>query len=301
MRYVRKKGAGDPSNKRQIFTHIDLKVLLCRYWSLYIWDCYDMVFPYWRIYWNRNEGGILNFNDKDFIMEPDHVYIIPPFTPFHTKYTKNHLYRDGINVSGHVIEEKDDEDEIGKEMMIHLFIHFNLGVPFDNVAPGIYELKLTEDLRNKVWEISSGLKIENTNFSLKENLRIQSFILDVMSSLEKELWNTIDIDERVLKVLRIIEINMNEKFTNEFLAAEVNMAPNSFARLFKNEMNVTLHRFIQKRKIAQACKLLDHTSQTIDEVTFILGFSDRYHFSRVFKSVTGVPPAKYRSGVVLTQ
>jgi len=301
MRYVRKKGEGDPSNRRQIFTHIDLKVLLCRYWSLSLWDCYDMVFPYWRIYWNRNEGGMLNYNDKDFEMEPDYIYIIPPFTPFHTRYKKKHLFKKGINVNGHVIEDKDDETQIENNMLIHLFIHFNLGVPFDNVAPGIHRLKLNEDLLKKIDEITSGLKIENTNFSLKENLRIQSFILDVLSSLEKELWNTINIDDRVLKVLRIIEINMNEKFTNKSLADEVNMAPNSFARLFKNEMGFTLHSFIQKRKIARACQLFDHSSDTIDQVSYLLGFSDRYHFSRVFKTITGIPPAKYKSGVILNQ
>jgi AraC-like DNA-binding protein len=299
MRYVRKKGEGDPSNQRQIFTHIDLKVLLCRYWSLSLWDCYDMIFPYWRIYWNRNEGGIINYNDQNFEMDPDYVYIIPPFTPFHTQYKKKHLYKKGINVYGHVIED-DDENDIEKDMLMHLFIHFNLGVPFDNVAPGVHKLKLNDDLKNKIQKITSGLKIENTNFSLKENLRIQSFILDVLSSLEKELWNTINIDDRVLKVLRIIEINMNEKFTNKSLADEVNMAPNSFARLFKNEMGVTLHGFIQKRKIAKACELFDHSSNTIEEVSYILGFSDRYHFSRVFKTITGVPPAKYKSGVILS-
>jgi AraC-like DNA-binding protein len=298
MRYVRKKGEGDPSNKRQIFTHIDLKVLLCRYWSLSLWDCYDMVFPYWRIYWNRNEGGILNYNNKNFEMDPGYVYIIPPFTPFHTVFKKKHIFKKGINVYGHVIKANENESE--NDMLIHLFIHFNLGVPFDNVAPGIHKLQLNDSLSEKIHEITSGLRKENANFSLKENLRIQSFILDVISSFEKELWNTINIDERVLKILRIIEINMNEKFTNDSLAFEVNMAPNSFARLFKNEMNITLHRFIQKRKIARACELFDHSSKTIEEVSYTLGFSDRYHFSRVFKSVTGVPPAKYKSGVVLT-
>ena len=74
------------------------------------------------------------------------------------------------------------------------------------------------------------------------------------------------------------------------------MAPNSFARLFKEEINITLHNFIQKRKIARACNLFEHSNKTIEDVTFELGFSDRYHFSRVFKSITGITPAVYKSG-----
>jgi AraC-like DNA-binding protein len=74
------------------------------------------------------------------------------------------------------------------------------------------------------------------------------------------------------------------------------MAPNSFARLFKEEMNITLHSFIQNRKIAKACEIFEHTNETIESISFKLGFSDRYHFSRVFKSITGISPALYRSG-----
>ncbi|PNW28459.1 helix-turn-helix domain-containing protein [Formosa algae] len=80
------------------------------------------------------------------------------------------------------------------------------------------------------------------------------------------------------------------------MSSLINMAPNSFARLFKEEMQVTLHNFIQNRKIAKSCELFEHTDNSIEEVAYNLGFSDRYHFSRVFKAVTGLTPAVYKSG-----
>jgi len=57
-----------------------------------------------------------------------------------------------------------------------------------------------------------------------------------------------------------------------------------------------LHQFVQNRKIAKSCELFEHTNKSIENVAFNLGFSDRYHFSRVFKSVTGLTPASYKSG-----
>ncbi len=300
MRYIKKKESGDPSNQSQIFTNISLKVLCCRYWSLSLWDCNDMIFPYWRIYWNKNDGGQLGYNDELIIMKPDHVYIIPPFTSFYTRYKKRHIFKKGINVSGKVINAFTDESKIETNLLIHLFIHFNLGIPFDNVSPGIHKLKLTTDQFNEITQIISRLKIENINFSIKDNLKIQAFIMEALSRLGKELWDTINVDDRVLKTLRFIEANMNEKFSNSFLAKNVSMAPNSFARLFKTEMKITLHNFVQKRKIARACEMFDHSNNTIEEVAYFLGYSDRYHFSRVFKSFTGIPPAKYKSGTVIT-
>ena len=117
-----------------------------------------------------------------------------------------------------------------------------------------------------------------------------------MTNIGPELWKAINIDDRVLKVIRFIEANISKKLTNTEIAAIVNMAPNSFARLFKEEMHITLHNFIQNRKIARSCELFEHTNKTIEDVAFNLGFSDRYHFSRVFKLVTGLTPGIYKSG-----
>ena len=127
-------------------------------------------------------------------------------------------------------------------------------------------------------------------------MRLQSFVKEAISNIGPELWKTIIIDDRVLTAHRFIEAHIEEKLSNPELAAIVNMAPNSFARLFKDEMNITLHKFIQNRKITKACEIFDYTNDTIENIAFKLGFSDRYHFSGVFKSITGISPALYKSG-----
>jgi len=296
MKFSKKVELGDPSTNKQNFINLKLKLLCCRYWSLDLWDCHDMTFPFWRIYWNKNEGGELKHKEEIYKMDPNYIYIIAPFTSFSSRFTKNHVYNSGIHVLGHHLTESFQELDIEENSLIHFFTHFNLGVPFDNVYPGIYKIELTEHLKERLKYLTGRLLIENKNFKLTFNLKLQSFIKEAISNIGPELWKAINIDDRVLTVLRYIEININTKLNNADLAEVVNMAPNSFARLFKEEMNITLHNFIQKRKIARACDLFEHTNKTIEDVTFDLGFSDRYHFSRVFKNVTGLTPAAYRSG-----
>ncbi|MHA7942874.1 helix-turn-helix domain-containing protein [Formosa sp. 3Alg 14/1] len=294
MKIVKDIQLGDPSSNKQNFIDLNLKVLCCRYWILDLWDCHDMVFPYWRLYWNRNTGGELIHRDNIFEMDPNCLYIIPPFTSFSSRFTKNHVYSNGIHVNGKHVTSTINEDHYVDSSLIHLFIHFNLGVPFDNVYPGILKIELTDYLKDRLDYLTSRLKIENTDFKLTFNLKLQAFIKEALTNIGPELWKAINIDERVLKVIRYIEININKKLSNPELAAITNMAPNSFARLFKIEMNITLHSFIQNRKIAKACVLFEHTNKTIEEVSFVLGFSDRFHFSRVFKSVIGLSPASYK-------
>jgi AraC-like DNA-binding protein len=290
------KKIGDPSTNKQSFTDVKLKILCCRYWKIDLWDCYDMAFPFWRIYWNKNSGGTLTQNQNTYKMDSDTIYVIPPFTSFSTKYENNHIYKQGINVSGRHIEEKDNEEKIAQNSLLHLFIHFNLGVPFDNVYPGIFKINMTPYLQDKLTYFTERLKIENTEFYATYTLRLQSIINDILSNIGTELFKTLNVDYRILNVIRHIENHIDENPTNSDLAKIASMATNSFSRLFKQKMNMTLHAFIMKRKIAQSCELLLHTNKSIEEVAFTMGFSDRYHFSRVFKSVTGTTPAVYKSG-----
>lgn len=255
-----------------------------------------MVFPFWRIYWNKNEGGELILQDNIYKMESNYLYIISPFTSFSTRYIKNHKYESGIHVSGKNLSEMLNETYYEKKYLIHFFTHFNLGTPFDNVFPSIFKIELTDHLKERLIYLTERLKIENWDFKLTFNLKLQSFIREVISNIGPELWKTINIDDRVLTVHRFIEANIDEKLSNSQLASIVNMAPNSFARLFREEMNITLHNFIQNRKIARACDIFEHTNETIESISFKLGFSDRYHFSRVFKSIIGISPAVYKSG-----
>ncbi|AUC21495.1 MULTISPECIES: AraC family transcriptional regulator [Polaribacter] len=296
MTFSKKIALGDPSSNYQNFIDLKLKLLCCRYWLLNLWDCHDMIFPFWRIYWNRNEGGELIHLEDVYKMTPDTLYIIPPFTSFSSRFSKKHVYNDGIHVSGRHLTSDYEEEDYLESSLIHFFIHFNLGVPFDNVYPGIIEIEVTDYLRDRLEYLTERLKIENKDFKLTFNLKLQAFIKEVLTNIGPELWKAINIDDRVLKVIRFIEANISKKLTNTEIAAIVNMAPNSFARLFKEEMHITLHNFIQNRKIARSCELFEHTNKTIEDVAFNLGFSDRYHFSRVFKLVTGLTPGIYKSG-----
>ena len=286
---------GDPSSNVQSFVAINMKVLCCRYWLLDLWDCHDMVFPYWRIYWNRNKGGVLKFVNEKTEMTPENVYIIAPFTSFSSKFNKKSVYTNGIHVSGRHLVSTDKELDSETESLIHFFVHFNLGIPFDNVFPGIFKIKVNDVLKAKLEYLTNQLKTNNEIFKMTSSLKIQSFIMDVLSNIGPELWKSFNIDPRILKIIRYIENNVGEKNSNETLANFIHMAPNSFSRLFRENMGISPHQFLQKRKVAYACELFEHSDKTIEDMAAILGFSDRYHFTRVFTSVTGVSPGLYKS------
>lgn len=284
---------GDPSKVEQIFTSVRLKLWCCRYWQLQKWDTTDMAFPYWRIYWNKNYGGIIGYNQKEYAMSPDTLYIIPPNTPYFSCFllSKNDNSQNN-EVIGKRVDEDEDEQIIGKNSLLHLYIHFNLGIPFDYVKEGIYTIDLSPFQKQKLENLTQYLKKGNI-FDFSTTMYLQSLIFEFISQLNSTLWDSARMDKRVLTVIRYIDRNISQNYTNDELASLVHMATNSFSRLFHNVMETPLQLFIKERKINNACGLFDHSELSIEEVAHQLGFADRYHFSRIFKQIRGVSPGEY--------
>ncbi len=298
MRYYSSRERGDPSEVQQVFTSMHIKLWCCRYWQLQTWSCSEMAFPYWRIYWNKNRGGVIGYNHAEYAMQPDHLYIIPPNTSFYSYLIDREHRAQGINVVGRRIDKDEDESKIAENALLHLFIHFNLGVPFDHVEPDIYPVEISPFQKNKLEWLTRQLKIEPARFSIPVSLHLQALIFDYLGNLKNELWETTQIDHRVLAAIKHVDKNIEQNPDNTELAVTANMAVNSFARLFRSELGVTAQHFIKERKINKACALLDHTELAIEDVAFKTGFADRYHFSRIFKQFKGVSPGRYRKGEV---
>jgi AraC-like DNA-binding protein len=67
------------------------------------------------------------------------------------------------------------------------------------------------------------------------------------------------------------------------------------ARLFMLHGKITPHDYILRLKLNKAATLLLTCGLSINELGYSLGFSDPYHFSRVFKRFHGLAPNFYRN------
>jgi len=258
-----------------------------------------MSFPYWRLYWNKTSVGEISYLDQLFAMDINSLFLIPPFTPFNTHIRNQTRITKGINVIGSRIDNTNNEEELAREHLLHLFIHFNMGVPFDRVLPGIYKIEINQEQQNRLKKVTDFLKTENVNFPLNLNLYLHSIITEHIANLKEELWQTTTIDKRIIDVIRLIEKELDMNLSNDDLAAHIKMATNSFIRLFQNEMHTSPQHYIKQQKIDRACLWLLHSDLKIDNIAWSLSFSDRYHFSKVFKKVVLKSPADYRKGSMI--
>jgi AraC-like DNA-binding protein len=295
MKFYKVPDKGDPSNIPQLFSGLNINLLCCRFWWLKNWESRDMSFPYWRIYWNKSFGGIISFAGKTIELTPNQVILIPPYTAFSSRLKENTIPPSGYNLEGGRVGEGETEtDLLFQGAVLHLFIHFNLGMPYDFIAPQLFSFEVSDQLRTDLEELTYSLQQNNVQLSVQSSLLIYKIIILAVSQISKEFWNLSTTDPRILNVLREIEDHISEELTNKRLAQVANMAVNSFARAFKEEIGIPPQQFVRERRVQKTSILLHHTSDPIEEIARLSGFCDRFHLARVFKEVTSYSPAQYR-------
>ncbi|MFJ1327687.1 helix-turn-helix domain-containing protein [Capnocytophaga canimorsus] len=253
--------------------------------ELKIWDCQisqleqcsneQHAFAHWVLSWNTNDKVFIEFQEQRQEMASDKVYLISPNT-LHSKWITT-------NNNQQIKQTKPHQS---------LSIHFNLGIPLDWMPPAIYTISLTPCQQKRLLFLFDQLT-KNNQPTIQCCFHIQSLVFEFLSLLNFDSQTPLHIDSRILQITQKITQNLSQNYTNDELASFANMATNSFSRLFKKQMKMSVQHFIKSEKIKLACKLLDRKEISIEKVAHNLGFSDRYHFSRIFKQLKNCSPGQY--------
>lgn len=283
----------DPSDAHQNFKDLSVKLFCCRYWILDEWECNDLKVPFWRMYHNSISGSTIKYKERTIHLDQEIILIIPPNTSFSSQL-KQKYHSGDESIKGRSFGTSDNLETLKSTGKVdHLFIHFSLGYPLDFVNNDIYEIKFDQSNHKLLKEIKEACTT-NTITGFRECLLTKQLLLDCLLTLPNNIWESGNIDFRILKSIKFVESNFKTKITNEQLADEASMATNSFARLFKMSIGITTQQYILKLKVQAACNFMHHTNKSLDQIAFECGFSDRHHFSKIFKKVLKVNPSDYK-------
>ncbi len=106
-------------------------------------------------------------------------------------------------------------------------------------------------------------------------------------------------DPEIRQAQEWIEENYTDKISVEMLCEMFNIGRRTFERRFKKATANTVAGYIQRVKIEAAKKELETARKTVHEVMFEVGYSDTNAFRDVFRKITGLSPAEYRSKYTL--
>jgi len=101
-------------------------------------------------------------------------------------------------------------------------------------------------------------------------------------------------DDVCTQVMRILMARLSERVTLETISRELHMNKSHIVEKFEETMGMTPHKFLVQRRIAEACRRLVLTDDTVNEIGTAVGFPIPGNFTRFFRHHTGLTPLEYR-------
>ena len=96
------------------------------------------------------------------------------------------------------------------------------------------------------------------------------------------------------KIITHIHENFTRTITIEELAKMVNVSPSYLAHTFKKQTGYAPVEYVLKMRMERAMMLLTHSSKTVAEISYEIGYESIPAFIKIFKRKTGYPPSTYR-------
>jgi len=192
------------------------------------------------------------------------------------------------------------EDTMMEEgTVLHLFIHFTLGYPYDTISPDIFVFDITPMQRKLVLSITRQLIEGQVRFEQAGSLELYSLLFSLLFQLPSTTWKNQNLDARILQGIRYMEQHIREtEISNRLLASLGGMSVNAFARLFKDQTTYPPRKYLLRMRVEKACNMLHHSDLSIEQVASECGFSDRYYFTRIFSRTMKVSPGAYRKKIM---
>lgn len=100
--------------------------------------------------------------------------------------------------------------------------------------------------------------------------------------------------ETIIIVIQYIEDHLTEKLDLTTIAQAVGYSKYHLHRLFFDSVGLSMHQYVQRRKLTEAAKLLVFTQLSIIEISLIAGYESQQAFTNVFKQMYKKSPLEYR-------
>lgn len=104
-------------------------------------------------------------------------------------------------------------------------------------------------------------------------------------------------DEAVLKVQHWLQSTGAREVSVAVMAECAGLEERTFLRRFRSATRLKPTEYCQQVRVGRACRMLEFTRRSIDQIAWGVGYQDPGAFRKVFHKVTGMAPSDYRRRV----
>jgi AraC-like DNA-binding protein len=222
---------------------------------------------FWRFYYNDAPGAGMIVSGKNVELVPEKYYLVPPGTAFTTWQRGNPR---------------------------QFYMHFDAPPDWHKVKRELYTFGMTENIMNFILTIERELRPGPEYYTEKGGLLCVSLASLALSMIPGEDLRRGGPSEFVTAAMEKMRADPGRRTTVEEMAEDAGVGADVFIRAFRRHTGASPYNWLTMLRMEKAAALLESTEIPVDEITGLCGYSDRFHFSRLFKKKTGVTPAAHR-------
>ena len=228
-----------------------------------------------RVYYVNLGSGEVSHHGQVFSLRPGGLYLIPAHTP--------HSY------------ECDERLDL---YWCHFTAETCYGTPLFANLPLSYAYHPAQD--EKVPEIFESMvrlyKDDSPGAVFRRSGLLMQALAPFIERADMNQWRLWHLRaDQFIPVLDLIERHMTAPLAIDELARAAHLSRGHFMSRFKQTFGLSPHQYQLLKRTEMARHRLLHTSDTISQVSSDLGFTDAFHFSRLFKKMTGKSPRQFRN------
>ncbi len=230
------------------------------------WNYSKVFSPFWRLYYDLKAGHKVVFADREIVLGPDRLVLIPDHQLFQT---------------------------IGTEPRPKFWQAFSYAC---RPAPGQaipIELPATTAEKRLIHDLISLLGAPRAELDRHHVYHHSLALLHLALGRPEISWQTAK-SLSMISVIRHIQQNYGSPLYIEKLARMAGMSETAFRRKFQASRGVSPSRFIAQVRIREVAHLLATSTLDMSHIAEHAGFPNAAYMSRVFKQITGESPAEFR-------
>lgn len=97
----------------------------------------------------------------------------------------------------------------------------------------------------------------------------------------------------VQRIIKYIEEHLSNELSLKEISDVLNFDEFYISHLFKKEVGTTIHKYVVRKRLSEAKKLLEK-NYSVKDLISLIGFKDESHFIQCFKDEYGFTPKQYK-------
>ena len=190
--------------------------------------------------------------------------------------------------------------ELLNQLLGHIFFHSN--GDFETIKSRVLDLTILLSHAaieaganaDQIFALNRGCKEEIAGIGSIDRLSL--WLTDVINRFIGYVFDFSSVKHAdiIHKTVDYIAGHYAQKLTLDDISGHVYMSRSYLCRVFKKEMHCSLTAYINRVRVNKSKQLLSDTQLSLIEVGNAVGFDDQSYFSKVFRSMVGVSPGRYR-------